>query len=117
MRVLELVDVHRARECIVATCALDDLRLHATVWYQDLYLHELAREHGEELVERLCVHVALSQLNTAASLKPDAIALGRYALYLTPELRELWSTVFRNVWAQWRWEHQLPDYHGPRFID
>lgn len=117
MRVLELVDVHRARECIVATCALDDLRFHATVWYQDLDLHELAREHGEELVERLCVHVALFQLNTAASLKPDVIALGRYARYLTPELRELWSTVFRNVWAQWRWEHQLPDYHGPRFID
>ena len=117
MRVIELMDVHRARDCIIATCALDDLRFHTTVWYEDLDLHELAREHGEQLVERLCVHVALFQLNTAASLRPDAIALGRYARYLTPELRDLWATVFRNVWAQWRWEHGLPDYHGPRFVD
>jgi hypothetical protein len=117
MRVLELLDVHRARECIVATCAVDDLRFHVTVWYEDLDLHELAREHGDELVERLCVHVALFQLNAAVSLRPDAIALGRYARHLTPELKQLWSTVFRNVWAQWRWEHQMPDYHGPRFVD
>ena len=117
MRVLELVDVHRARECIVATCAVDDLRFHVTVWYEDLDLHELARQHGDELLERLAVHVALFQLNAVASLRPDAIALGRYARHLTPELARLWSTVFRNVWAQWRWEHQLPDYIGPRFVD
>jgi UDP-N-acetyl-alpha-D-muramoyl-L-alanyl-L-glutamate epimerase len=115
--VLELIDVHRARESIVATCAIDDLRFHVTVWYEDVDLHELAREHGDELVERLCVHVALFQLNTAASLRPDAIALGRYARHLTAELQALWSTIFRRVWAQWRWEHQLPDYHGPKFVD
>jgi hypothetical protein len=117
MRVLELTDVHRARECIVATCSIEDLRFHVTVWYEDLDLHELAREHGEELVERLCVHVALFQLNAVASLRPDAISLGRYARHLTSELQELWSTVFRRVWAQWRWEHRLSDYHGPRFVD
>ncbi|HEY3801663.1 MAG TPA: hypothetical protein VGL61_03615 [Kofleriaceae bacterium] len=117
MRVLELIDVHRAREAIIATCAIDDLRFHATVWYEDLDLHELAREHGDELVERLCVHVALFQLNTAASLRPDAIVLGRYARHLTAELQALWSTVVRRVWAQWRWEHALPDYHGPKFVE
>ena len=117
MRVLELIDVHRAREAIIATCAIDDLRFHATVWYEDLDLHELAREHGDELVERLCVHVALFQLNTAASLRPDAIVLGRYASHLTAELQALWSIIFRHVWAQWRWEHALPDYHGPKFVE
>lgn len=117
MRVLELVDVHRARECIVATCAVDDLRFHVTVWYEDLDLHELAKQHGDELLERLAVHIALFQLNAVASLRPDAIALGRYARHLTPELARLWSTVFRNVWAQWRWEHELPDYGGPKFVD
>jgi hypothetical protein len=117
MRVLELTDVHRARECIVATCTIEDFKFHVTVWYEDLDLHELAREHGDELVERLCVHVALFQLNAVASLRPDAISLGRYARHLTSELQELWSNIFRRVWAQWRWEHQLPDYRGPRFVD
>jgi hypothetical protein len=117
MRVLKLLDVHRTRECIATTCGLDDLRFHFTVWYEDVDLHELARVHGEERIERLAVHVALFQINAVASLRPDVIELGRYAPYATPRLVELWRTVFRRVWAQWRWEHQLPDYLGPEFVD
>src|SRR5690348_2828433 len=103
MRVLRIADVHRGADCLVATCSLDDLRFHVTVWYEDVNLHELARRHGDELLERLAVHIALFQLNAVASLRPDAIELGAYARYLTPELVALWSTVFRKVWAQWRW--------------
>ncbi|HEY4239512.1 MAG TPA: hypothetical protein VGM88_06835 [Kofleriaceae bacterium] len=117
MRVLELLDVHRAREAVTVTSGLEDLRFHTTIWYEDLDLHELAAQHGEELVERLLVHVALFQMNAVASLRPVGIALGRYARHATPALRTLWSTVFRNVWAQWRWEHDAPDYTGPRFLD
>ncbi len=117
VRILRLVEVHRARENLSITCAVDDLRFHVTIWYEDLDLHELARQHGDELLERIAVHVALFQINSVASLRPDAIALGRYARHATPQLVALWSAVFRNVWAQWRWEHGLPDYHGPVFID
>jgi hypothetical protein len=117
MSVLRLLDVTRARECIVATCGLDDLRFHFTVWYEDLDLHALAATYGDELLERLAVHVALFQINTVASLRPDTIELGRYAHHATPRLVQLWRTVFRRVWAQWRWEHGLPDYAGPEFVD
>ncbi|MEJ7599297.1 MAG: hypothetical protein WKG01_15430 [Kofleriaceae bacterium] len=117
MRVLRLVDVHRGADNIVATCRLDDLRFHVTVWYEGIDLRELARRHGEDLVERLAVHIALFQLNAACSLRPDVMELGRYARYLTPELIATWRTVFRNVWAQWRWEHDLPHYEGPQFAD
>jgi hypothetical protein len=117
MSVLRLLDVHRGAECLVAACAVDDLRFHVTVWYEDVDLHELARRHGDDLVERLAVHVALFQLNAACSLRPRAIELGRYARHLTPELARVWRTVFRNVWAQWRYEHDLPAYDGPVFVD
>ena len=116
MRTLRLVDVHRGADCLVATCALDDLRLHVTVWYEDIDLHALARAHGDDALERIAVHVALFQLNAVASLRPDAIELGRYAHHLTPELVALWRTVFKNVWAQWRYEHDLPAYE-PRFVE
>jgi hypothetical protein len=117
MRVLRLLDVHRGTDNIVATCAFDDLRFHVSIWYEAIDLGELARRHGDELIERLAVHIALFQLVAACSLRPGAIELGRYARYLTPELLAAWHTVFRNVWAQWRWEHDLPPYDGPRFID
>ncbi len=117
MRVLELRDVHVAPECVVVSCALDDLRFQFTVWYEDLDLVELGHRHGAELMERLALHIALFQLNAVCSLAPDVIKLGRFARHATPALVTLWRQVFRHVWAQWRWQHDLPDYAGPAFVD
>src|SRR5215475_11486240 len=117
MQSLRLVDVHRGADQIVASCALDDLRFHVTVWYEDVDLAALAQRFGDEAIERLAVHIALFQLNAACSLRPDVIELGRYARYLTDDLVRLWRTVFHHVWAQWRYEHDLPAYDGPRFVD
>jgi hypothetical protein len=117
MQSLRLVDVHRGADHIVAACALDDLRFHVTVWYEDVDLAALARQFGDEAIERIAVHIALFQLNAACSLRPAVVELGRYARYLTEDLVGLWRTVFRHVWAQWRYEHDLPDYDGPRFVD
>lgn len=101
----------------MASCAIDDLRFHVTVWYADLDFDALAARYGEEFLQRICVHVALFQLNAACSLRPDTIELGHFARYLTADLATLWRTVFRNVWGQWRYEHDLPAYDGPRFVD
>jgi hypothetical protein len=117
MQSLRLVDVHRGADHIVAACALDDLRFHVTIWYEGVDFAALAREHGDEAIERICVHAALFQLNAACSLRPQVIELGRYARYLTADLIAVWRTVFHHVWAQWRYEHDLPDYDGPRFVD
>lgn len=117
MQSLRLVDVHRGADQIVASCAFDDLRFHVTVWYEDVDLAALAHRFGDEALERIAVHIALFQLNAACSLRPEVIELGRYAKYLTDDLVRLWRTVFHHVWAQWRYEHDLPDYDGPRFVD
>src|SRR4051794_5192340 len=106
MRVLRLTEIVVGRDHISCACALDDLRFHATVWYEDVDLTTL----DAELAERLAFHVALFQLNAVCSLRPDAIDVGPWARFLTSELRTLWRTVFRNVWAQWRFEQKDPDY-------
>lgn len=102
-----------ARDQIGVTCGIDDLQFHFTIWYDDVDLLAVDRA----LMERLAFHVALFQINSVASLRPEVIELGRYAHHATPRFVELWTTVFRNVWAQWRWEHDLPGYEGPRFSD
>src|ERR1043165_9198927 len=117
MASLRLVDVPRGAGMIVARRALGDLRFHVTVWYEDIDLAALARQFGDEAIERIAVHIALFQLNAACSLRPDVIELGRYAKYLTEDLARLWRTAFHHVWAQWRYEHDLPAYDGPRFVD
>ena len=117
MRALRLLELQRARDHVAFTCGIDDLRFHFAVWYQDVDLDALARTHGEELLDRLAFHIAMFQINAVCSLRPDVIELGTYARFATVRFRELWRTVFRRVWAQWRWQHQLPDYHGPAFVD
>jgi hypothetical protein len=115
--VLRLLDVDRERDRIAITCALDDLPFHFTVRYEDVDLDALAREHGTELVDRLAFHIAMFQINAVCSLRPDVLELGAYARFATARFHDVWRTVFRNVWAQWRWEHDARDYHGPRFVD
>jgi len=117
MRVLRVLEIERGRATISVTCAVDRLRFQFTIWYEDLDLIELGRIHGDDLVDRLAFHAALFQINAVASLRPDAIELGAYARHATPRMVALWRTVFRRVWAQWRWEHDLPGYHGPEFVD
>ncbi|MBA3397121.1 MAG: hypothetical protein H0T89_31120 [Deltaproteobacteria bacterium] len=117
MRILRLIEIQRARDHVAVTCGLDDLRFHFSVWYQDVDLDELARVHGDELVDRIAFHIAMFQINAVCSLRPDVIELGTYARFATARFVEVWKTVFRRVWAQWRWEHDLPDYRGPRFLD
>lgn len=114
-RVLRLVDIERAKDRLAITCSIDDLSFHISIWYQDVDFEALTREYGE-LIDRLVFHIAMFQINEVASLRPDAISLGKYAKYASPAFVELWRTVFKNVWAQWRWEHQLPAYI-PDFLD
>src|SRR5258706_14983610 len=110
MRILRVTNLQRGANCIGTTCTIEDLEFHFTVWYDDLDLRDLARIHGDELVDRLAFHTALFQLNAVCSLRPDRIELGAYARWLTPELATLWKTVFRNVWAQWRVGDDRPPY-------
>ncbi len=125
MRVMRLHEIRRARDHIGVTAGLrdtderanNDLRFHFTIWYENLDLDEVARRHGAELVDRLAFHIAMFQINAVCSLRPETIELGPYAKFATPRFVEVWNTVFRHVWAQWRWEHQLPDYRGPEFVD
>jgi UDP-N-acetyl-alpha-D-muramoyl-L-alanyl-L-glutamate epimerase len=116
MRVLRLLELHAGADCLVSRCALDDVRFQVTIWYEGVDIAGLAATYGEHF-ERIALHVALFQLNAACSLRPETIELGPYARFLTQDLAEIWRTVFRNVWAQWRYEHDLPAYEGPRFVD
>ena len=104
MSALRLIEIQRARDHVAVTCGLDDLRFHFAVWYQDVDLDALARDYGDGLLDRLAFHIAMFQINAVTSLRPDVIELGAYAQFATARFRELWRTVFRKVWAQWRWE-------------
>jgi UDP-N-acetyl-alpha-D-muramoyl-L-alanyl-L-glutamate epimerase len=113
---LVLREIRRGRNYVAATCALEDLTFTFTVWYEDVDLAELADRYGIELMDRIAFHIAMFQINAVCSLHPEYVDLGLYARFATSRFMALWREVFDRVWAQWRWQHQLPDYHGPLFL-
>jgi len=72
MLVLRISEIEVRQDCIRCAATLGDRAFHASVRYADVDLHTLDRE----LAERLAFHVALFQLNTLCSLRPDAVDVG-----------------------------------------
>lgn len=112
-RRLSLTSVTWSRHQLVMRFALDDLEFSTVYWYLDVDLVDLDRRYGREFMERVHVHTALFELNKVASLRPHVIDLGPYARHHTEALERLWRTVFHKVWAQWRYENDLPDVDPP----
>jgi hypothetical protein len=92
---------------------VDDLRFTTSYWYEGADFDELERRHGVLYLRKLLFHLLAFEANKAGSLRPDVFDPGPYADLATPRFNELWSTVFRHVWGQWRYENDLPEYQGP----
>lgn len=91
--------------------------LSTALWYGDVDLDVLARQIGREALDRLVFHIAAFEINKLCSLAPTHLSFGPYARFVTPRFQELWSTVLHKVWAQWRYEHDLPHWAGPALVD
>ncbi len=112
---VSLLDVTWSGHQLVARFAADRMRFTTSYWYDSVDFDEMAEIHGGEQIERLLFHVAAFEINKICSLRPQRLDWGRFARFVTPEFAGLWREVFRNVWAQWRFENDDPDYHGPSF--
>ncbi|HSE39832.1 MAG TPA: hypothetical protein VLH08_03640, partial [Acidobacteriota bacterium] len=75
--------------------------------------HALEKEYGSEFLERIYFHILAFTANTLVSLRPATFDPGPYKKFCTSEFWSLWKSVIRGAWAQWRYEHDLPDYYGP----
>ncbi|RMH20544.1 MAG: hypothetical protein D6696_07910 [Acidobacteria bacterium] len=115
-RLLQVLGYSRARHQLAFRYRLDDLRFQTTFWYEDADLYALEARFGQQALERIYFHVALFDVNKLCSLAPAAIDLGPFAPYHTAAFEELWRTVLHHVWAQWRYENDLPGYAGPEFL-
>lgn len=94
--------------------SVDHLQFVTTLWYDSVRFDDLERRYGRLAAASLAFHVAMFQLNTGISFGPSRLRIAEpWRALLTTELFDLWRTVAHKVWAQWRFEHHLPDYEGP----
>ncbi|MEZ0368446.1 MAG: hypothetical protein ACAI44_05085, partial [Candidatus Sericytochromatia bacterium] len=59
-------------------------------------------------------HILAFEANKVLSLGPETLDPGPQARWITPRFIDLWQTIGHKVWAQWRYQHDRPDYPGPR---
>ncbi|MGI9622215.1 MAG: hypothetical protein ACR2PK_05200 [Acidimicrobiales bacterium] len=110
MRTLYFEPVERSRRQLVLRYRIDNTRFSTSYWYDTVDFIELEATYGSDFMRWVEFHLLAFEANKAASLKPDKIDFGSYADLVTDEFWDLWETIFRNVWAVWRFENDLPDY-------
>jgi hypothetical protein len=98
----------RARHQLVIAYRLGSLSFSTTYWYPDVDLLALEARFGADFMERVHLHTALFEGAKLTSLRPDAIDLGPYARHHTLAMESLFRAIHRGVWAQWRYENDLP---------
>lgn len=115
-RTLWLGQHTRSRHQLSLEFGIDDLRFAASYWYGDVDLVSLEERFGAECLQRLYFHIAAFTANSLVSLRPALFDPGPFGRFCTAEFWSLWTDVVRGVWAQWRFEHDLPDYTGPDLV-
>ncbi len=103
----------RSRHQLCLTFGVDELVFNTSYWYGDVDLKALEQRFGLEVMERIYFHIAAFEANKLTSLRPRRFDPGPWERFVDSAFVELWSTIQRQVWAQWRYEHDDPDYLGP----
>ncbi|MFO0630430.1 MAG: hypothetical protein U0325_33055 [Polyangiales bacterium] len=117
---LVLEHIGWARHQLTARWRLGALSFHTAYWYPDTDLVALTARYGRDVMERVHLHTALFEALKLTSLRPAALDLGPYARHHTAALEALVRAVHHGVWAQWRYENDLPHEalapfaHAPR---
>jgi len=109
---LEL-DRHR----IGATTTIGPTTAHLSVWYPSIDLLYVRKKVGETAFLRVVAHVVLFEINKLVSLSMVSVDAGPLAPYIATTTQALWSSLFENVWAQWRFENNRPNMSAPVFLD
>lgn len=115
-KTLTLASFSIAQHQLAYTARVGDLSFSTSYWFDSVDFHALADRFGADAVEVLCFHAIAFDLNRLLSLAPERVDFGPLAHRVTPELAELWRRIFDGVWAQWRYENDLPGYRCPELL-
>ncbi len=115
-RTLELTGYERISHELAYTAEIAGHSFTTRFRWDSIDLLELEGRHGEELLRTLYFHAIAFDLVRLVSLKPDTVDFGPFRDLVTQEFTELWRRILEGVWAQWRYENDLPGWPGPRIL-
>lgn len=111
--VLQIEHVAWKRHQLTLRYRFEGYAFATSYWYPDVDLDALDARFGRAVMERVHVHTALFEAAKITSLRADEIDLGAYRAHGTEALAALFERIHHGVWAQWRYENELPDERSP----
>ncbi len=112
---IQFENIYRSASHLSFTFLFDDHRFETAYWYEGIDFYDLENNHGKAFMENIYFHIVAFEFNKLLSLAPDEIDFGKYNSLVTPAFIGLWRTIAHKVWAQWRYENDLPKYEIPNF--
>ena len=114
---LELTNYSHTDAKVFFEYNIDGGQYATSIWYDGIDLNLLESEYGKEAIDKIIFHIAAFEINKLCSLKPDQISFGPLSRFCTSAFKDLWIRIFKEVWGQWRYENDLPNYAGPEFLN
>ncbi|VFN04157.1 MAG: hypothetical protein BECKG1743D_GA0114223_108462 [Candidatus Kentron sp. G] len=112
---LKIVDYYRARSHVVMLFDVDGMPFTTSIWVPGVDLFKLEQKYGFEFMEYLYLHFILLEAMKLTIFRPKTLDLGRFEKYHTPELEQIWVTIFLNTYGEWRYLNDFSNYQSPLF--
>ena len=112
-KLLSLESIQTRKHQLSARFSVDGYSFSTSYWFDTVDFNTLEERFGQAFMTRVNFHIAAFEINKLCSIRPDMIDWGDYSYLADREFWDLWTTILRNVWAQWRYENDDPDYFGP----
>ena len=113
---VKIENIHHSDSQIFLLFSFDRHFFTTSYWYQGLNLTKIRELLGDFDFERILFHIAAFEVNKICSFMPLKLDLSDYERFVDPAFRKLWTEIFQNVWAQWRYENQIFDSYIPIII-
>jgi UDP-N-acetyl-alpha-D-muramoyl-L-alanyl-L-glutamate epimerase len=113
---LRVQQLEVGRHRVAYTAEIDFVPTAFSIWYPDVDLFEVREAVGQSLFMRIVAHIVAFEINKNCSLGVTSVDLGPLDGFVDASLIALWDTLYENIWAQWRFENQLPLRPPPDFI-
>ncbi len=113
---IELMDFSRSDDALFFHYRVGPFRFNNTFWYRDCHFPSLEESYGTEFMHRIYFHVGAFEINKLVSLNAPEISFGPFDRFVTPAFVELWTQIVHGVWAQWRYENNLPQWTPPSIV-
>jgi len=109
-------EIERSQHHLKLNYGFEKIAFSSSYWYEGVDLLMLEAKYGFEAMEKIYFHILAFEANKLLSMGPSHIDPGPYKKYCNHELNDFWQRIAHKVWAQWRYQHDKPNYKVPRLL-